>query len=111
MFFAVRFRLRAPERRDGSCGDSDVAAKARDRSAADVGREACLVVAESAGLSARETEVLALVLKGRDLPYIAEKLVVSKNTVRTHMRNIYAKLGVHSKQEVIDLVDGQGGER
>ena len=63
------------------------------------------------GLSARETEVLALVLKGRDLPYIAEKLVVSKNTVRTHMRNIYAKLGVHSKQEVIDLVDGQGGER
>ena len=49
--------------------------------------------------------MFGLIVKGRDLPYIADKLVVSKNTVRTHMKNIYVKLGVHSKQEVIDLVD------
>lgn len=34
-----------------------------------------------------------------------EKFVISRNTVKMHVRNIYAKLGVHSKQEVIDLVE------
>ena len=60
---------------------------------------------ESKPAGAVDGEVFGLIVKGRDLPYIADKLVVSKNTVRTHMKNIYVKLGVHSKQEVIDLVD------
>jgi len=33
--------------------------------------------------------------------------VLSRNTVKTHVQNIYAKLGVHSQQELIDLVEAE----
>ena len=96
VFFAIKFRWREsrPSGQEGATGLDERAG-------------ACGAVARDAGLSARETEVFELIAKGRDLPYIADKLVVSKNTVRTHMKNIYTKLGVHSKQEVIDLVDAR----
>ena len=42
---------------------------------------------------------------GRGSDYIADKLQVSWNTARTHTHNVYVKLGVHSRQELIDLVD------
>ena len=34
-----------------------------------------------------------------------EALVISRNTVKTHVRHIYAKLGCHSQQELIDLAE------
>lgn len=43
--------------------------------------------------------------RGRSQPYIRDQLVLSKNTVASHVKHIYAKLGVHSKQEVIDLFE------
>ena len=55
-------------------------------------------------LSDRETEVMELVARGDTVARIAEKLSVSENTVRTHAKRIYAKLGIHSKQELSDLV-------
>ena len=58
------------------------------------------------GLSARESEVLGYLAKGRSQPYIREELVLSKNTVTTHVKHIYQKLGVHSKQELLDLFEG-----
>ena len=54
-------------------------------------------------LSERETQVALLIAQGRSKAYIAEALFLSENTVRTHAKNVYAKLGVHSKQELIDL--------
>lgn len=45
-------------------------------------------------LTAREVEVLELAAEGLSAPMIAEKLVVSSATVRSHFENIYAKLGV-----------------
>ena len=57
------------------------------------------------GLTPRECQVAALLAKGRDIPYICEELSLSKNTVRTHMRNIYQKMGVHGKQELISLTE------
>ena len=66
---------------------------------------ACDAVAGEFGLSAREREVLALLARGRTQPYIREALLLSKNTVSSHVQHIYAKLGVHSKQELIDLVE------
>ena len=56
-------------------------------------------------LSRREADVLDLLARGRDVPYIAEELVISKNTVRSHIKSIFAKTGVHSRQELIDLVE------
>ncbi len=55
-------------------------------------------------LTARETEIMGLIAGGYTVPRIAEMLVVSENTVRTHSRHIYAKLGVHKKQELRDLL-------
>lgn len=55
------------------------------------------------GLSERETEILMLLLEKRSAPYIAEKLFISSNTVKTHIRRIYEKTGVHSRDQLIDL--------
>lgn len=62
-------------------------------------------VAASHGLSARETEIFLLLAQGRSRPYIRDTLFLSKNTVATHIRHIYEKLGIHSQQELIDLVE------
>lgn len=64
-----------------------------------------LAIAQNYGLTPRETEVLELLAQGRTVGVIREKLVISLNTARFHTKNIYAKLGVHSQQELIDLVE------
>ena len=65
----------------------------------------CALLSEEAGLTRREREVFALTARGYSSPFIAEKLVISDSTVRFHQRNIYTKLGVHSKQELIALAN------
>lgn len=67
----------------------------------------CLAVARAYGLSPRETDVLVAFAHGRNVAYLAEHLVLSANTIRSHSKTLYAKLGVHSKQELIDLVERQ----
>lgn len=61
-------------------------------------------VAARCGLTAREGEILDLLAHGRNTRFIQEKLVISPNTVRTHIKHIYQKLDVHSQQELIDFV-------
>lgn len=68
----------------------------------------CAEVAQEFHLTPRESEILAMLAHGRNVPYIQEKLVLSRNTVKTHVQNIYAKLHVHSQQELIDLVEDFG---
>ena len=60
-------------------------------------------IAENAGLTPREAEVAALLIEGRSLPVIQERLSISEGTARTHAKHIYEKTGVHTKQELIDL--------
>lgn len=60
-------------------------------------------IAVEGGLSARETEVLGYLARGRSQPYIRDALVLSKNTVASHVKHIYQKLNVHSRQELLDL--------
>ncbi len=55
------------------------------------------------GLTAREREVLALMVEGLHNQEIAERLVVSRSTIKTHVSNILAKLGVGSRAEAIAL--------
>ena len=52
-------------------------------------------------LSERELDVLRLLSTDLNGPQIAGQLVVSLNTVRTHTKNIYAKLGVTSRREAV----------
>ena len=64
-------------------------------------------ISEEFGLTRRESDVLALISKGRSSTYIAEQLVVSRNTVRSHVAHVYTKCGVHSRQEIITMVDSR----
>ena len=52
-------------------------------------------------LSGREREVLRQLARGSSGPQIAESLFVSVNTIKTHIKNIYAKLNVHSRHEAV----------
>ena len=63
----------------------------------------CEELGRAHGLSKREVEILQYLCKGRSRPYIAETLYLSENTVRTHSKSIYVKLGVHNRQELLDL--------
>lgn len=56
-------------------------------------------------LSERESEILSLFVHGRSSQAIAQTLFISNNTVKTHLRNIYTKTGVHSRQEILDMID------
>lgn len=64
----------------------------------------CERLGERFGLSPREREVFAMLARGRDRAYIEKRLMVSRNTVKTHVKHIYAKVGIHSHQDLIDLV-------
>lgn len=63
---------------------------------------------ERCGLSARETDVLPLLIKGRTIARIQEELFISQGTVSTHIRHIYQKTGVHNRQALLDLIDDMG---
>ena len=52
-------------------------------------------------LTARELEVLQLLVRGGRNDAIAQELYISQQTVQTHVRNILSKLGVHSKLEAV----------
>lgn len=54
-------------------------------------------------LSSRETEVLEQVAKGKSYTVIADELFIDKETVRTHIKNIYWKLEAHSKAEALAI--------
>ncbi|MCZ6704210.1 MAG: response regulator transcription factor, partial [Ignavibacteria bacterium] len=53
-------------------------------------------------LTSRETEVLQHLSRGKSYTMIADDLYINKETVRTHIKNIYQKLNVHSKAAAIE---------
>ena len=55
-------------------------------------------------LSEREADVLQLIFKGYNNQKISDELFISLNTVKYHIRNIYEKLNINSKNEVINLI-------
>ena len=69
----------------------------------------CEELARRHGLTPRETELLAQLGRGRTVHAISEELTVSENTVKYHIKSIYQKLAVHSRDEVIALIEGDGG--
>lgn len=67
----------------------------------------CETLAERYGLTKRETEVMVLLAKGRSLERVQEELTIAKGTATAHAHHIYRKLGIHSRQELMDMVDGR----
>ena len=57
------------------------------------------------GLTQREVEVLPLLAAGRNAKAVADELYVTQATAKTHLRNIYAKLDVHTQKDLVELVD------
>ena len=69
-------------------------------------------IAEDFSLTRREAELLPFIARGRSARVIADALFVSENTIRTHTRRILEKTDLHSKQQVIDLIEkGTGDSR
>ena len=54
-------------------------------------------------LTARELEVLSLLVDGLDQPEIARRLVISEKTVAKHLEHVLAKLGVRSRAQAVAL--------
>ena len=67
--------------------------------AARSGPDASLILVEP--LSERELEVLQLIAEGLTNQEIASRLFLSLNTIKAHTRNIYGKLGVHSRTKAV----------
>jgi two-component system, NarL family, response regulator LiaR len=59
-------------------------------------------------LSRRERDVLLRMMKGMRGPQIAQDLMISADTVRTHIRNIFTKLDVHSRLEAVRVARAAG---
>ncbi len=64
-------------------------------------------IAVDHGLTVRETQILVYAFRGYSLQHIADLDVVSLNTVKSHWKNLYRKLDVHTRQELIDLVEAR----
>ena len=89
----------APKAQNPTAAETSAAQQGPDKSPAEL-------VSDAHNLSQREREVLVLIMRGRNVPAIAEELVLSRNTVQTHVRHIYEQLGVHSRQELVAYVEG-----
>lgn len=66
-------------------------------------------LAELHGLTQREREVMELAYEGMTNPEIAEELVISKYTVKRHMHNIFEKLDISTRMELVHLVNQENG--
>lgn len=58
-------------------------------------------------LTPREREVYGWLVRGYSLATIARELGVSRGTVDTHVRHIYQKLGIHTREELHRLAEGR----
>lgn len=70
---------------------------------------ACMLLMKEKGLTPREVDVVEMLAKGRNNARIQEELTLTRSTVKTYINRVYTKLGVHSQQELIDVVEAKCG--
>ncbi|MDR1082338.1 MAG: LuxR C-terminal-related transcriptional regulator [Coriobacteriales bacterium] len=70
-------------------------------------RVACALVTDGFELTPREFEIFELLAQGHNKAYISERLFLSKETVKTHTRNLYHKMSLHSQKDLIALTSKQ----
>lgn len=63
--------------------------------------QGCRSLAVACELSSREEEVLSYIARGRTLQTIADTMYLSLNTIKTHVKHIYQKCGVHNQEELM----------
>lgn len=68
-------------------------------------RDQCLAFGRLHNLTEAECETLFYLAKGFTISRIAEKRIVSKNTIKSQITSIYRKVGVHSKQGLLDALE------
>lgn len=91
---------------DLSPAETDTDADAHENTAVSIAQR-CDDLATSHGLSRRETEILGYLGRGHGVVFIAKTLVISESTVRTHVKSIYKKLGVNSREELLGMVNAE----
>ena len=64
----------------------------------------CAAVAEERRLTPREREVMELLAQGKSLSGVAHELIIAEGTAKAHTRHIYEKLGINTRQELLDLL-------
>ena len=95
--FNSNWAVRAVDVRDGRpVSDPRIALLAR-----------CELARKLYGLTEREGEILTFLAEGKTYQQMCSELLVSANTVKTHARHMYAKLGVHTREEAVALVKSQ----
>jgi len=92
-YFIKSFLLRETERKTKYVSNSITASNNTDS------------LLNNYNISEREKEVVALLLEGKSYQQIAEQLFVSVNTVKTHVRKIYPKLGINSRHELVNKIN------
>ena len=65
----------------------------------------CEEAARNKGITSREVDVMRYLYQGYEVKKIADTLCIAPSTVQSHSRNIYRKMGVHSRQELIDQIN------
>lgn len=60
-------------------------------------------------LTEREAAVARLYARGYSLQKVADELHITRSTAQSHIKHVYRKLGVHSRDELIELLDGSAG--
>lgn len=86
--------------RDNSINEAETGQHALDRLSSIVD-----TLSQRYALSPREKEILVFLAKGRGSKYIANKLKISPETVRTHSKRIYEKMSVHNKEDLLDIIE------
>lgn len=62
-------------------------------------------IAEKYELTRRQKEIFGYLAKGRDAKFLENHLCISYSTAKSHIYSIYIKLDIHSRQEIIDLIE------
>jgi DNA-binding CsgD family transcriptional regulator len=98
LLFLVAFGIREIRRNAGG----------RPASLLHMGEERIARISAEYALSKRETEVIALLLKGLPATAIGRQLYLSPETIKTHKSHIYQKLDIHSHAELVVLFESYG---
>ena len=102
--FLVAYSIVAFWRNTSSYSDSDEEVTDSDELLSSI-EARCDGLSEEFGLSPRESEIFGYLARGHAASFIAKTLIISESTVYTHTRNIYQKMGIGSREELLGLIE------